>query len=103
MRSPFCDRPRLRLSLEQALQPLAKLLRGIAQRSCAFLSEPNDAATHALYADAELLGQSRRHGGGEGLLELKARVAQIALDAERQLDLSVAALQQVHHARPVHA
>src|SRR3990172_173303 len=103
MRSSLCDRPPLRPSLEQALQPLAKLLRGTAQQSCAFLSEPNDAATHALYADAELLGQSRRHGGSEGLLELKARVVQIALDAERQLDLSVAALQQVHDALSRHA
>src|SRR3990172_11256064 len=102
MRSSLCDRPPLRPSLEQALQPPAKLLRCIAQRSCAFLSEPNDAATDPLHADAELLGKSRRHGGSEGLLELKARVVQIALDAERHLDLSVAALQQVHDALSRH-
>src|SRR3989304_1405086 len=103
MRSPLCDRPPLRPFLEQALRPLAKLLRGIAQRPCAFLSEPDDAATNPLYTDAELLGQSRRHGGSEGLLEVKAWVAQIALDPKCQLDLSLAALQQVHHALSRHA
>src|SRR3990170_2400319 len=87
-------------TLKEALHTPSHLLRHIAHPLCALSPEGNNATRHTFHAHAKLLGQSRGHGAGEGLLELEMRITEIPFNPKRDLDFPFPGFQHVQDALP---